>query len=170
MRFVRKLEMILQQTLQRDMGRQSETTEGLSFFRYEGDESFTPRRRNNKITKKAFNCWNQLITNVIPKKLVKFCIKTIRARALTRRKIKNNTVYFLTSYLHSKQATICIKQLRKITQKGIKNFNLVAIATGRPEIRVKLGESDLNIRVLTNRITIKISNLRNIIIMVLNTN
>lgn len=82
------MEIILKQTLQREISLKPETRNQLRFvlLRDKTNERFTPRGWNNIIfEKKIINGRKKLITNGMPKILIKYDIKTVGTGGLTDR-------------------------------------------------------------------------------------
>lgn len=87
--------MILKQMLQWKISLKSETSFGFFFLRNERDVSFVPGGRHKRVIEKLLNSNKKLVTDDVPKILIKFNVKPIGTRELTRRKIHESEVDFL---------------------------------------------------------------------------
>lgn len=95
-RLVRISVMILKQMFQSKISLKSETSFGFFFLRNERDVSFVPGGRHKRVIEKLPNSNKKLVTDDdVPKFLIKFNVKPIETRELTRRKIHESEVDFL---------------------------------------------------------------------------
>lgn len=95
---------------------------GIVIFWNEGNISPTAGGWHNRIVKEISNSIKEMITNIWPEQAVKFCIKAIRTRGLTRGKIYNSSIDLIPSDFLSKDRAIRIIDSRKVIGKGIKNI------------------------------------------------